>query len=58
MSINPVIACLVVVAALGTAQGVTAQNRPPAPAASSPATNAPAPLLDRMKQQVTPRTRL
>jgi hypothetical protein len=39
MSINPVVACSLVIAALASAQGVSAQTRPAAPAGSAMATN-------------------
>jgi hypothetical protein len=42
MSIRPLIACSVVIAALALAEGASAQNRPAAPAAAS---NAPAPVV-------------
>src|SRR5271166_5723361 len=45
MRINPVIVCSVVIAALASAQGVSAQNRPVAPAGPVAATNAPAPVI-------------
>jgi hypothetical protein len=53
MSIRPLIACSVVIAALALAQGAPAQNRPAAPAA---APNAPAPVIakqaDRLLKEV------
>ena len=45
MSINPFIACSVVITALAFSQGVWAQNRPAAPAGQAGATNAPAPAI-------------
>src|SRR6201988_4043279 len=45
MSNNSVIACSVVIAALVWAQGVSAQNRPSAPAIPAAPTNAPAPAI-------------
>jgi len=45
MRINPVIACSVMIALLGSVEGAKAQNRPAAPAASAAATSAPAPAI-------------
>jgi hypothetical protein len=45
MSIKPVIACSVAIAALACAHGASAQNKPAAPAAQPPATSAAAPAV-------------
>jgi hypothetical protein len=45
MSINPVLAGIVAGVALASAQSVSAQNRPAAPAGQVPAANAPAPAI-------------
>ncbi len=56
MSINSVIACSLVITALASAQGASAQNRPAAPAAPAAATNAPGPVIseqaDRLLKEV------
>jgi hypothetical protein len=56
MSINPVIACSVLITALASVQGVFAQNRPATPAGPAAATNAPAPAraeqADRLLKEV------
>ena len=45
MRIKPAFACSVVIAALATAQGTVAQNRPAAPAAAATATNVATPAI-------------
>jgi hypothetical protein len=45
MRINPVISCSMMIAALASAEGAMAQNRPAAPAAPAAATNTPAPAI-------------
>jgi hypothetical protein len=45
MSINPLVAGSVVIAALASAHGVSAQNQPPAPTAPAATTNVPAPAI-------------
>jgi hypothetical protein len=45
MSISPALVCSVLVTALASAHGASAQNRPGAPAAPATATNAPAPTV-------------
>jgi hypothetical protein len=45
MSINPLVAASVVIAGLASAQGVSAQKQPPAPAAPAATTNVPAPAI-------------
>src|SRR5271169_3532760 len=45
MSFNSVLVCSVMFAALASAQSVSAQTRPAAPAGQVPAANAPAPAI-------------
>jgi hypothetical protein len=45
MGINPLIACSVMIAALASAQAVSAQNRPVPPGAPTATTNSPAPAV-------------
>src|SRR5215472_2386033 len=52
MSIKPLIACSVMLAALALAQGVWAQNRPTAPAAANAAAPAIAEQADRLIKQM------
>jgi hypothetical protein len=57
MSINPVIACSVVITALVVASGASAQNRPAAPAAPAASTNSPVPAVaeqaDRLLKEMS-----